>query len=48
MDHHEYVDMRKLAQITGISASTWNKRRLTGDTPPFKRSANRFAITSPP
>jgi predicted DNA-binding transcriptional regulator AlpA len=37
MDHHEYVDTRKLAQITGISASTWNKRRLTGDTPPFNK-----------
>ena len=28
---------RKLAEITGISASTWNKRRLTGDTPPFAK-----------
>ncbi|WP_404289297.1 helix-turn-helix transcriptional regulator [Microvirga sp. RSM25] len=37
MDHHEYVDTRKLAEITGISASTWNKRRLTGDTPPFTK-----------
>ncbi len=33
----EYVDVRTLAAITGISASTWNKRRLTGDTPPFAK-----------
>jgi len=26
-----------LAAITGISASTWNKRRLTGDSPPFTK-----------
>ena len=31
----ERVLARKLAEITGISASTWNKRRLTGNTPPF-------------
>jgi predicted DNA-binding transcriptional regulator AlpA len=37
MDLHEYVNTRKLAEITGISASTWNKRRLTGDTPPFSK-----------
>ncbi len=34
MDKDEYVDVRRLAEITGISASTWNKRRLTGDSPP--------------
>ena len=37
MHHHEYVDTRKLAEIAGISASTWNKRRLTGDAPPFTK-----------
>jgi predicted DNA-binding transcriptional regulator AlpA len=37
MSPNEYVDTRKLAEITGISASTWNKRRLTGDTPPFMK-----------
>jgi len=37
MSPNEYVDTRKLAEITGISASTWNKRRLTGDTPPFTK-----------
>ncbi len=31
----EYVDTNTLATITGVSASTWNKRRLTGDTPAF-------------
>ena len=33
----EYVDVNGLAELTGISASTWNKRRLTGDSPPFVR-----------
>ncbi len=37
MDKDEYVNVRRLAEITGISASTWNKRRLTGDTPPFSK-----------
>ncbi|MDG2571243.1 hypothetical protein P7L87_27190 [Vibrio parahaemolyticus] len=37
MDKDEFVDVRRLAEITGISASTWNKRRLTGDTPPFSK-----------
>jgi predicted DNA-binding transcriptional regulator AlpA len=37
MSPNEYVDVRSLAAITGISASTWNKRRLTGDTPPFAK-----------
>jgi predicted DNA-binding transcriptional regulator AlpA len=31
----EYVDTKGLQALTGISSSTWNKRRLTGDTPPF-------------
>jgi predicted DNA-binding transcriptional regulator AlpA len=34
---NEFVDVKGLAAITGISASTWNKRRLTGDTPPFSK-----------
>jgi predicted DNA-binding transcriptional regulator AlpA len=37
MNPNEYVDVKGLAAITGISASTWNKRRLTGDTPPFSK-----------
>lgn len=32
---NEYVDTKGLEALTGISASTWRKRRLTGDTPPF-------------
>jgi predicted DNA-binding transcriptional regulator AlpA len=35
MSSKKYVNVRELEQITGVSASTWNKRRLTGDTPPF-------------
>jgi hypothetical protein len=31
----EYVDTDTLAEINGVSSSTWKKRRLTGDTPPF-------------
>lgn len=37
MGKDEYVNVRRLAEMTGISASTWNKRRLTGDTPPFSK-----------
>jgi predicted DNA-binding transcriptional regulator AlpA len=37
MSPNEYVNVRALAEITGISVSTWNKRRLTGDTPPFTK-----------
>jgi predicted DNA-binding transcriptional regulator AlpA len=42
----EYVDTKGLEVITGISASTWNKRRLTGDTPPFVKlgAAVRYHI----
>jgi predicted DNA-binding transcriptional regulator AlpA len=29
------IDEKELARRTGISASTWSKRRLTGDTPAF-------------
>ncbi len=32
---NEYIDTKDLETLTGISASTWRKRRLTGDTPPF-------------
>jgi predicted DNA-binding transcriptional regulator AlpA len=35
MNEREFVDTRELARITGISKSTWDKRRLTGDTPPY-------------
>jgi len=32
---NEYVDTQGLEELTKISASTWAKRRLSGDTPPF-------------
>lgn len=35
MQNKEFIDTRELAKITGISKSTWDKRRLTGDTPPY-------------
>jgi predicted DNA-binding transcriptional regulator AlpA len=35
MPPKEYVSVRELAEVTGVSASTWNKRRMTGDTPPY-------------
>ncbi len=35
MSQGEYFTVRQLADYTGISASNWNKRRLTGDTPPW-------------
>ena len=31
----EYVATKDLEALTGISASTWSKCRLTGDAPPF-------------
>jgi predicted DNA-binding transcriptional regulator AlpA len=31
----EYVDTEGLEALTGVSSSTWAKRRLSGDTPPF-------------
>lgn len=31
----EYLSVEELEAYTGISASTWNRRRVTGDTPPF-------------
>lgn len=35
MSFGEYLSVSDLAEYTGISTSTWNKRRLTGNTPPF-------------
>ena len=39
MSDKEYVDTKGLAEIFGIAASTWNKRRLLGgqETPPFTK-----------
>lgn len=34
-DIEELIDEKELAKRTGISASTWSKRRLSGDTPPY-------------
>ena len=34
-DFSKYLTTRDLEKYTGISASTWNKRRLTGDGPEF-------------
>lgn len=34
-DIEELIDEKELARRTGISASTWSKRGLTGDTPPY-------------
>ncbi|MCL6741570.1 helix-turn-helix domain-containing protein [Sphingomonas sp. RB56-2] len=33
----EFLTVGELAQFTGISISTWNKRRVTGRTPPFTK-----------
>jgi hypothetical protein len=30
-----YVRTKRLSQVTGVPESTWEKRRLTGDTPPY-------------
>ena len=41
MDRTEYVDTSRLALHTGIAASTWSKRRCTGDTPNFYKIGAR-------
>lgn len=35
------IDTNELAEKTGIAASTWNKRRLTGDSPPHMKIGRR-------
>lgn len=37
----QYIDTERLAELTGIAASTWSKRRLTGETPPFRKVGRR-------
>ena len=37
----KYLNTTQLAEHTGIAASTWNKRRLTGDGPVFCRVGRR-------
>jgi predicted DNA-binding transcriptional regulator AlpA len=48
MSWKEYVNTRELAEVTGVSASTWNKRRLTGDTPPFVKIGASVRYHLPP
>lgn len=36
-----YLDTASLAEKTGISESTWNKRRLTGDGPSYIKAGRR-------
>ena len=35
------INTSQLALRTGIAASTWNKRRLTGDSPPHVKIGRR-------
>lgn len=35
------IDTEQLAMRTGIAASTWTKRRLTGDSPPHIKIGRR-------
>ncbi len=37
----EYINTETLATKTGIAASTWHKRRMTGDSPPFRKIGTR-------
>jgi len=43
----EFLDTHGLALRTGIAASTWTKRRLTGDTPPFAKIGRRVLYRWP-
>ncbi len=35
MEPKEFVDSRELERVTSVAKSTWDKRRVTGDTPPY-------------
>ncbi|HZH09300.1 MAG TPA: DNA-binding protein [Microvirga sp.] len=35
MKDPEFVNVRELAELTRISCSHWNKRRLAGNGPPY-------------
>ena len=35
MELKEFVDARELERVTSVAKSTWDKRRVTGDTPPY-------------
>lgn len=41
MSQSEYIDTVALAKRTGIAASTWTKRRLTGDGPSYRAIGRR-------
>ncbi len=43
----EYFDTHKLADRTGIAASTWSKRRLTGDGPAYIKAGRRVLYRWP-
>jgi len=32
-----YVRTKELAKLTGIAESSWEKRRLSGDSPPYRK-----------
>lgn len=36
-----YIDTNRLSGLTGIAASTWNKKRLTGEGPAFIKAGRR-------
>lgn len=36
-----FLDTTQLSERTGVAASTWNKRRLTGDSPPHVKIGRR-------
>ena len=37
----EYIDTQSLSQLTGVSSSTWEKRRVRGDGPSFIKAGRR-------
>lgn len=37
----EYIDTDRLAELTGIAAITWAKRRLSGETPRYLKIGRR-------
>ena len=41
MRQDELIDTKGLAQRSGLSASYWNKRRVSGDTPPYLKCGGR-------
>lgn len=37
----DFLTTQHLAERTGIAASTWSKRRVTGDGPPYIKAGRR-------